>query len=156
MKRIILSLVAIVALSTATFAQWQGGNGQRQRFNREEMVKNRTEMMVKKYGLNEEQAAALQALNEKSMAQLGGPRDGKRPEKADSTKQRPRRERQNREGMGERPQRGPRFGGQLNAEYDVELQKIMTADQYKAYKEDMDKMMERMRNQGPRRRMNNE
>lgn len=150
MKQFILSLIAMLAITASAFAQFQGDNGQRPRFNREEMIKARTEMMVKKYGLNAEQAAALLALNEKQMPMMHHPRHGQQPEKADSTAQRPRREGKKAEGMGERKDRGHRFGGQNIEAYNAELQKIMTAEQYKSYQEDMEKM----RKEGPRRRQN--
>lgn len=150
MKKFILSLIAMLTVMTSAFAQNEGNNGQRPRFNREEMVKFRTERMVKKYGLNAEQAAALLALNEKQMPMMRHPRNGQRPEKADSTAQRPRREGKKAEGMGERKNRGHRFERQNMEAYNAELQKIMTAEQYKSYQEDMEKM----RKEGPRNRQN--
>ena len=129
MKKFILSLIAMLTVMTSAFAQNEGNNGQRPRFNREEMVKFRTERMVKRYGLNAEQAAALLALNEKQMPMMRHPRRGNQPEKADSTAQRPRRE---------------------GKKAEAELQKIMTAEQYKSYQEDKEKM----RKQGPRNRQN--
>ena len=61
-------------------------------------------------------------------------------------------------GNGQRPQRpegqqGPRPGGnwqEMMKQYNEELQKIMTADQFKAYTEDMEKRrQERQNRQGP-------
>ncbi len=150
MKKFILSLIAMLTVMTSAFAQNEGNNGQRPRFNREEMVKCRTERMVKRYGLNAEQAAALLALNEKQMPMMRHPRRGNQPEKADSTAQRPRREGKKAEGMGQRKDKGQRIGKQNMEAYDAELQKIMTAEQYKSYQEDKEKM----RKQGPRNRQN--
>lgn len=150
MKKLVLSLIAMLTVMTSALAQNEGNNGQRPRFNREEMVKFRTERMVKRYGLNAEQAAALLALNEKQMPMMRHPRRGNQPEKADSTAQRPRREGKNTEGMGQRMDRGHRIGKYNIEAYNAELQKIMTAEQYKSYQEDMEKM----RKQGPRNRQN--
>lgn len=135
---------------TSALAQNEGNNGQRPRFNREEMVKFRTERMVKRYGFNAEQAAALLALNEKQMPMMRHPRRGNQPEKADSTSQRPRREGNKADAKGQRMDRGHRIGKHNIEAYNAELQKIMTAEQYKSYQEDMEKM----RKQGPRNRQN--
>ena len=99
MKHFILSLVTMLTVTVSTSAQFQGGEGQRPRFNREEMIKSRTEMMVKKYGLDADQAAKLQALNERQMPQMRGMRNAQRQEKADSTAQRPRKEGKKRESI---------------------------------------------------------
>lgn len=140
----------MLTVMTSALAQNEGNNGQRPRFNREEMVKFRTERMVKKYGLNAEQAVALLALNEKQMPMMRHPRRGNQPEKADSTSQRPRREGNKADAKGQRMDRGHRIGKHNIEAYNAELQKIMTAEQYKSYQEDMEKM----RKQGPRNRQN--
>lgn len=140
----------MLTVMTSALAQNEGNNGQRPRFNREEMVKFRTERMVKKYGLNAEQAAALLALNEKQMPMMRHPRRGNQPEKADSTAQRPRREGNKADAKGLRMDRGHRIGKYNIEAYNAELQKIMTAEQYKSYQENMEKM----RKQGPRNRQN--
>lgn len=139
-------------------AQWNGGNGQRPRMDRSEMIKMRTEQMVKQYGLNEEQAAALQALNEKTMSQMGGARrDGQRPERTDSARVRPERRNGESRGQGNggarmRGGQGPRsFGAYNNEEYNAELQKIMTPEQYKAYTENREKMMQQFGQRGGQR-----
>lgn len=140
----------MLTVMTSALAQNEGNNGQRPRFNREEMVKFRTERMVKRYGFNAEQAAALLALNEKQMPMMRHPRRGNQPEKADSTSQRPRREGNKADAKGRRMDRGHRIGKHNIEAYNAELQKIMTAEQYKSYQEDMEKM----RKQGPRNRQN--
>ena len=58
-------MIAAVAMSFSAMAQEQPQNDQRRQFNPEEMAKNRTEEAVKKYGLNEEQAAKLLDLNKR-------------------------------------------------------------------------------------------
>ena len=161
MKKFILSLFALVAFSMTSMAQ--GFNGQRgQRMDRTEMIKRRTQQMVEKYGLNDEQAAALQALNEKTTPEMGGNRNGgPRPERNDSVQPRQRRnngnvERGQRNGnreerggnMNRGGQRGGQrggmgFGGRNMEEYNNELQKIMTPEQYQKYTDDMKQMRER-------------
>lgn len=164
MKKVILSIIAVMAMSLSVMAQ--DDNRQRpQRMDRTEMIKRRTQQMVEKYGLNEEQAAALQALNEKTTPQMGGNRNGgQRPEGNDSVRTRQRRDNgnmergergQNRGERGDRGgnmnrgqrgqgmQRGMGFGGRNMEEYNNELQKIMTEAQYKQYTEDMKQMRER-------------
>jgi len=146
MKQIVISIAALLLLSTAAMAQDnQGQRPERQRMDRTEMIKQRTDDVVKKYGLNEEQAKQLLSLNTKYLGQMGGPRGprpggqgmrqgnrGERPQMADSTAQR-------------RPQGGPRqgrpqMGGQMD-EYNTELQKIMTPEQYKTYQADREERM---------------
>jgi dihydroorotate dehydrogenase len=127
MRKFIVSIFLIAAVSTGASAQNEQGGNRPPRMDRTVWAKRRTEMMVQKYGLNEEQAKALQELNEKQM-----PRgNGQRPPRPDST-------------QAERPKgpRGPRPGGnwqEMQKEYNEQLQKIMTADQFKAYMEDMEK-----------------
>ena len=127
MRKFIVSIFLIAAVSTGASAQNEQGGNRPPRMDRTEWAKRRTEMMVQKYGLNEEQAKALQELNEKQM-----PRgNGQRPPRPDST-------------QAERPKgpRGHRPGGnwqEMQKEYNEQLQKIMTADQFKAYMEDMEK-----------------
>ena len=127
MRKFIVSIFLIVAVSVTASAQNEQGGNRRPRMDRSEWVKRRTERMVQQYGLNEEQAKALQELNEKQMPRGNGQRHG-RPDSA----------------RAERPegQRGPRSGGnwqEMQKQYDEQLQKIMTADQFKAYTEDMEK-----------------
>lgn len=132
MRKLIVSIFMIAAININVSAQNEQGGNRRPQMDRTEWAKRRTERMVQKYGLNEQQAAALQALNEKQM-----PR-GQRPEKSDSSQvQKP-------EG-----QRGQHMGGRGNdfrKQYNEELQKIMTADQFKAYMDDMEKRRQERRN----------
>ena len=75
MKKTILLLVAAFTLTSATAQEM---NGER----REGMRPDRTEMMVKEYGLNETQAAKLKELNDKypELQRFGGRgRRGHRP-----------------------------------------------------------------------------
>ena len=130
MRKIIVSIFLIAAVGVGASAQNEQGGNQRPRMDRSEWVKRRTEMMVQKYGLDEKQAAALKELNEKQMTPRG---NGQRPQRPEG-------------------QQGPRPGGnwqEMMKQYNEELQKIMTADQFKAYMEDMEKRrQERQNRQG--------
>ena len=156
MKKIIL---AIVAIMTMTAAQAQGdqqrGNGERPRVDRTEMLKKRTDDAVKKYGLNEDQAAKLLALNEKYADKMrpgrggrGGrgmrPRPdfgngdqgqgGQRPEMTEEMRQRMETMRKERE--------------EATKQYEAELQKIMNEEQFKAYKADQEQMRQNFGRRG--------
>jgi len=169
MKKMILAIAAALMMSVTMTAQEnaQEQKPEMKRPDMTEMVKHRTDETVKKYGLNEEQAAKLLELNTKYMGNFG-PRRGMRPGgmregrgrgmRPDSMRQnRPRPEGEVKEGeerparpemRGDRPgMRGDREGFRKQMEeYNTELQKIMTEEQYKAYQEDQEKRMQ----QGPR------
>ena len=151
MKKTILLLVAVF---TMTSAMAQDSKDER----REGPRMDRTEMMVKEYGLNEAQAAKLKALNDKypELQRFGGrgPRGGgRRPmmggghhgqmdgNTGASAQQRP--ELPSREDM-EKMMTERR---QKQEAYDKELKGIMTEDQFNAYQ----KRREEMRNRFPRR-----
>lgn len=155
MKKSILSMIFLLSISVAAMAQWNGGNGQRPRMDRTEMIKQRTEQMVKRYGLNEEQAAALQALNEKIMAQMGGQRgNGQRQERAEGDNRQEKKEGEARgenRGQRMRGQGGFGAGRQNNEAYEAELQKILTPEQYKQYTEDREKMRQQFGQRGGQR-----
>ena len=115
MKKFLVSIFLIAAVGTGASAQNEQGGNQRPRMDRSEWVKRRTDMMVQKYGLDEKQAAALKELNEKQMMSRGNGQRPQRPEGAQA------------------PQQGPRPGGnwqEMMKQYNEELQKIMTADQF--------------------------
>lgn len=144
MKKIALAMIAALTLSMGVMAQdEQQEQRERRQNNPAEMVQRRTDMAVKKYGLNEEQARQLLELNKKYADKMG-PRRGEmgkrrkpeaRPDSAATPK--PRRERPNVEEMKKNME-----------EYDNEIQKIFTEEQFKAYKEDMKNRQQRGR--GPR------
>ena len=164
MKQTVMSIAALILLSTAAMAQ--GNQGQRpegQRLDRTEMIQRRTDRVVQQYGLNAEQAKQLLSLNTKFADQMG-PRGGRpggmgmrsgnrgpRPQGNDSLRQQ-RPQRPQGDANQQRPQ-GPRMNAQNNA-YDEELQKIMTPEQYKAYQADREERMKQFggqRGQRPRR-----
>lgn len=145
MKRMILALVAIMTMTAAQAQGERPGRGERRNFDRTEMLKRRTDDAVKKYGLNEEQAAQLLELNKKYADKMGpgmgglrgGRRGGARPSFDGNVQQRPQlTEEQKQQMETQRKQRE-----EAMKQYDEELQKIMTPEQYKVYKEDADKRM---------------
>lgn len=162
MKRIVMSIAALLLLSTAAIAQDnQGQRPERQRMDRTEMIKQRTDDIVKKYGLNEEQAKQLLSLNTKYLGQMGGQRGprrggpgmgpgngGQRPQMNDTTA---RRRPQGGQRQGGPRQGGMQMGGQMQ-EYNQELQKILTPEQYKAYQADREERMRQFGGQRGQRR----
>lgn len=155
MKKIVLAIVAAITLSATAMAQNENNQRRerRQQPNRTEMLKQRTDEMVKTYGLNEEQAQQLLELNTKYADKMGamggfqrGGNDGRRPQMdrrqqrgtqgGDTVQAQPQRP--TRENMEER-----RKEMEQNREaYAAELQKIMTEEQYKTYQADMQKRMQ--------------
>lgn len=147
----------MMLLSTAAMAQDdQKQRPQGQRPDRTEMIQKRTDDVVKKYGLNDKQAKELLSLNTKFADKMRGPRGmrpegkGKRPEGKDVRQGGPRPEGKQmsdslrmRRPDGQRP--GRRAMDENMKEYEQELQKIMTPEQYKAYTADRDDRAKRMR-----------
>lgn len=153
-----ITLVAAALVSSAALAQ-DKKEGQRpeKKFDKTEMVKHRTDETVKRYSLNSKQAAQLLELNTKYADKMGPrrggphghhghhgagrppkdggkdmkgqrpepPKDGKRPELTEEQKQK-------------MDARRKEMDATMKA-YDTELQKILTPDQYKSYKADMEK-----------------
>lgn len=86
MKKTILAIAAALTMSlnmtaqeTTTQETTTESRPEMQRPDMTEMVKRRTDETVKKYGLNEEQAAKLLELNTKYMGQMGPRRGDMRP-----------------------------------------------------------------------------
>ena len=161
MKKIVLAVAAAIMMATSVMAQdAEKKQGERRQFDPSEMIQKRTDETVKKYGLNEEQAAKLLELNKKYAEQMRqrGPRMGRgnrggRPERMD---------RANRDSLKQKPmqrpdrqlkrERGPQGMNQMEG-YEAELKTILTEKQYEAYAADRKKMMESRRSQRPQ--MNN-
>lgn len=162
MKKIMMTMLATLMISTSAVAQSNENGTSRPKFDRAEMVKHQTERMVKEYGLSEAQGEKLLALNEKyagkmRMSGFGGPRgprggqNGERPKRVDGQTgassqqngaQAEKRERPTREQMEARMKEE-----KANREaYNAELREIMSADQYSRFEADQKKRMER----GPR------
>ncbi len=164
----IIALSVALMMGTAVQAQDNKSEGKRpeKKFDKTEMIQKRTADVVKKYGLNDEQSKKLLALNTKYADKMGGPgrghrgghggpgmkgpkgdqkppkdmkdgnrpdfsKDGKRPELTEEQKQKMEAFRKEREAT-------------MKA-YDAELQQIMSAEQYKQYKADMQKRGKRQR-----------
>lgn len=134
-----------------------------------EMVRCQTQRMVEKYGLNEEQAARLQALNEEYAGKLpkpgmrgpgmrpgpgkhgprpeGGfkPKEGERPQLTEEQKAARKAEMEKRH---EEMQKIFEEREKAQAEYDAALKDILTKKQFKAYKKDREEFQEHR--SGPR------
>lgn len=155
MKRMILTLMAAALVSMTALAQ-EEKQGQRPepKFDKAEMVKHRTDKTVKRYNLNDKQAQQLLELNNKYADKMGprhphrghkgGP--GRPPKDKGDAKCQCQESRKD----GQRPapprdekraERHKKMKETMEA-YDAELQKIMTADQFKSYQEDMQKRRE--------------
>lgn len=136
MKKMLFTMAAAFMMSTAAFAQGNGG-GQRPQMDREQMIKMRTDRTVEQYKLNTEQAKQLLELNTKyadTMPGFGGRGRGQGG---------PRMRGQ---GGGQMPELTPEQQAQRDEmrkqreestkAYNAELEKILTPEQYKQYQED--------------------
>ena len=133
MKQIIMTLAAALFISSIALAQEKNDN------RKQEMIKHRTERTVKEYNLNDKQAKQLLELNTKyadmmrPMHRHGGPgHHGMRGQRPEPPK-------------GDMKEMHEKMEKDMKA-YDEELQKILTPEQYKNYKSDMEKR----RKEGPR------
>ena len=147
MRRMTLTMMAALLITTSVVAQEEKNEPREPRkFDKTEMVKHRTNETVSRYKLSDKQAKQLLELNTKYADKLAPrgphhlghhgrpgagrppmpPKDAKadRPEppKDDSKMQEHRKEMEK----------------NMKA-YDAELKKIMTAEQYKSYQDDMKK-----------------
>ncbi len=110
--------------------------GERQRMTPEQMIDRQVEQMVKDYQLDDKQKGEVKALLEKQQKerQANRPKEGEKPNMED------------RKAQFEKAQK----------DFDAELKKIMTADQYKKYEEKQaerkKQMEERMKNRPQRQR----
>lgn len=133
MKKTIVMMAMALAMSMSGMAQEQTRNN---RLDKAQMAQRQTEWMVKQYQLNEEQSKQLLELNTKyaatnafgmkgrrPMGQRGqmGQGDNRRPERQMD----PSMEAKRKERMQQREQQ--------MKEYEAELQKIMTEEQFAAY-----------------------
>ena len=162
--------LAAAMMMTAAMAQEENkpANVDNKRPDRTEMLKRRTDDVVKRYGLNEEQAKKLLELNTKYADKLGGMRgmrfgdrrtrpgggNGMGPGGGFGADQgnRPQLTEEQRKEMNAR--REERMKAQK--EFDAELKKIMTEEQFKSYTADQEKRESRMRQGGPRRPRGNQ
>jgi len=159
MKKLVLAMIAMVTMSLSAMAQDTAQV--RRQFNPEQMAKMRTDAVVKKYGLNDDQAKKLLDLNTRfagkirPMGPMGGQRRGGQRMQGD------RPQRMNPDSLrAQGPQgqrRGPGQRGGFNREemqknmeaYNNELKAILTPEQYEAYQKD--EQHNRRQFNGPRR-----
>lgn len=146
MKRFLITLIAIVAMTTTSFAQNDNDKQDRPKFDPTEMLKKRTEATAKRYGLDEAQTAKLQELNSKyarSMMpapRMRPPRDGKRDRQQRDSVNRQQPKMPTEEQKAKMAQHEKEQETEMLA-YNEALQSIMTADQYKHYLADMQRRM---------------
>ena len=142
MKQMMIAMMAALLISSAALAQEEKKQCKcsEKKPDKTEMVKHRTEKMAKDYNLTDQQKQQLQELNTRyadKMKPRGrhghhgkdkmDKKDKKRPELTEEMKQKM-------ESMRKEQQ-------ETMAQYDAELQTIMSADQFKAYKADAEKRM---------------
>ena len=158
MKKMMMTMIAAVLMSSAAFAQEEKKcECKCKQPDKTEMVKHRTDRVVKKYGLNDQQAASLLELNTKYADKFGGPRGhhgkkhsmrhGKKHEgQADATTgattPQPRGDKKRPELTEEQKAQFEARRQEMEANrkaYETELKKILTEDQFKQYEADMKK-----------------
>jgi len=154
MKKAMMAIVAAM-MSATMMAQSneQPQMPQQPVMDKAEMAKQRTEQMVKDYGLSEEQAAQLLTLNTEFADKVpmmgrgprGGmqrmqpgqmrPRDGEaRPQNGEARPQRPDTLHQRRP-MGERPAFDREAMRKVMEDYNEGVKKIFTEEQFKKYQD---------------------
>ena len=156
-------MAAALLMSATAMAQdetSQARPGQK-RFSQTEMVQKWTDRTVKKYGLNDEQAAKLMELNTKYADKIGP--GFRRPGQHPNFKRGNMPDRKNapdslRDNNGPRKFQGnPGRGGnpeemrKAMEEYESQLKAIMTDEQYKAYQADRENMRRGGRGRQPHR-----
>lgn len=142
MKKMIMALAAMMIVSTAAMAQNERPRGGK-KIDRTEMAKKRTDAIVKKYDLNEEQAKKLLELNTKYMGQMHpgagagvgargkiGPRKDMKRDTTMRKRVMPAKNNRMREGINRSEMR------ENMKKYDEELKSIMTEEQYSKYQKD--------------------
>lgn len=157
MKKMMMTMIAAVLMSSAAFAQEEKKCECKncKQPDKTEMVKHRTDKFAKKYGLNDQQAASLLELNTKYADKFGGPRGHhgkkhgmrhgkKHDEKCDAatgaTTPQPRGDKKRPELTEEQKAKFEARRQEMEANrkaYETELKKILTADQFKQYEADM-------------------
>ncbi len=158
MKKVIMMTIMAATISFSAMAQ---ENEQRsQKIDQTEMIQRRTDMMVQRYGLNDDQKAKLLELNKEFADKMpmmgfrnGGPRGmggGPRGNMGGQRRQGPPPAMNNGEnGQNQRqgrPERGNgqrRFNPEAMQQYEAALKGIMTEEQYNKYDADRKARMER-------------
>ena len=158
----ILAFAAAVMMSANVMAQNERPQGQQ--MDRAEMLKLRTDQMVKDYGLNEDQAKKVLDLNTKYADKIpmmrgrgGQGQRGERPQGQEGQRQRPQGDARPQGQGGQRSQADFEEMRKNMEDYNAELQKIMTEEQFKKYTENNSRrggQGQRGQGQGPRQRNN--
>ena len=122
MKKMMMALAAVIMISSSAMAQEQNGQRPERKMDRNEMIKHRTDRMVKDYGLNEEQGKKLLELNTSFADKMPGARGnrGERPSREEMEAQR------------------EKMRATMDA-YNAELKNILTEEQFSKYQEDSKK-----------------
>lgn len=145
MKRIVYLMVALFMLGGVAMAQ--GHRGDHKRMTPQERAEKMTERMVKEYSLNDTQKAQLLELNLAQCEKMDGrmsmhaKKEMKKEMKKDGKKSRkeaPKMTKEEREKM-----RAEMKTAREN--YNVQLQKIMTPDQYASYLKKQSEREQRMK-----------
>ena len=153
MKKSIMTLaIALLMGSSMASAQDNQDRPQRPRMDRQELTQRRTDMMVKQYGLNDEQAKKLLELNTEFAKKMGPGAMGRRPAGGPRPRWNQNGAMPNMDMNGMDPQAMPDFSRQNgpNPErlkrmaqreenrkaYEAELKKILTEEQFSKYKAD--------------------
>lgn len=154
MKRIAFLMVALLMMGGIT-AMAQGHRGDHKRMTPQQRAEKMTERMVKEYSLNDTQKAQLLQLNLAQCEKMDGrmsmhskkamkkdmKKDGKKDMKKDGQKNKkeaPKMTQEEREKM-----RAEMKAAKEN--YNVQLQKIMTPDQYASYLKKQSEREQRMK-----------
>ena len=146
MKRMTLTMMAALLIATSAMAQEEKNEPREPRkFDKTEMVKHRTNETVSRYKLSDKQAKQLLELNTKYADKMG-PRGPHHPGHhahpgAGRPPMPPKHAKANRPPMppkDDSKMKEHRKEMEKNMKaYDAELKKIMTAEQYKSYQDDM-------------------
>lgn len=155
MKKTLLVVTAALLLCVSAFAQWENRGQGFQRPDEATLIKMRTDWMVRELGLNETQAEKLLELNQKYPNALrpgqGGPGMGRarreRPEEAnvgqegnETEKATGKEARKARKAKKDKEAEGQVDEMQAAREaYENELKEILTEDQFKTWKENMNR-----------------
>lgn len=137
MRKTILALAAMMAFATGINAQEQQERPERPPFNKEEMMKLRVDGMAKDLGLDDAQKTSLQKLFEKYSDMRDFRMPPRRPAGApnDSMEmKRPPKEEMKRPSEEEMKKMHEEMKKQRE-EFNAELKKILTSEQYTKYQE---------------------
>ena len=143
MKQTILTLIALLALTTSVMAQ--DDKQEHKRPSKEEMIALSTDRMAERYGLDEDQKAKLLNLNTQyaDSIRLGGGRGPRgqfgRPGGDHKPGLKPQAERPTREEIQAQQQKQR----EQYLAYDKELKQILTPEQYNKYREDRKQLVQR-------------